>query len=122
MVRGERYTGINDRALPATAWFSDAALEGIKMLGSLMVTILRSKRDKPWKMQFSHTPRAYFYGTAQRGIYVNLPEEQRTLWSSGEINVWNSGRVGDVEDCTQVSEKCNVHERNGESGTVVQRF
>ena len=66
------------------------------MLGSLMVTILRSKRDKPWQMHFWHTSRAHFYGTAQRGIYVNLPEEQRTLWSSGEINVWNSGRVGDV--------------------------
>ena len=66
------------RALPATFLFSAMhPLEGIKMLGSLLVTMLRSTCDKPLQVQFWDIHVFLFDGTAQREIYVHLPEEER---------------------------------------------
>ena len=47
VVREKRYTEEDGRALLATSLFCAMLLhEGIRMLGSLMVTLLRSKREK----------------------------------------------------------------------------
>ena len=61
VVREKRYEGEDGRALSATFLFSATLLlEGIKMLGSLMVTMSRSTQDKPLQMQFWDISRAHF--------------------------------------------------------------
>ena len=46
-----------------------------KMLGSLMVTIFWSRREKILQMQFWDISRAHFFGTAQIEIYLDLPDK-----------------------------------------------
>ena len=55
------------------------------MLGSLMVTVLRSERVTQLQMQIWDTSRAHFNGTAQLEIYVELPEEEQ----DGERDGWS---------------------------------
>ena len=77
MVRERRYKGEDVRALVATFLFSAMSLlEGITMLGTLVVSTVRTKLDKRLQMPFWDTARAHFFRTAQRGIYVDLLEEE----------------------------------------------
>ena len=78
VVREKRGKGESGRALPAALLFSAVApLEAIRMLGSRMVQWQTSARGRPLGMRFFDISRAHFYGTAQRQIYVDLPEEEQ---------------------------------------------
>ena len=68
-VREKRYKGENGRAFPATFLFSmTPPLEGIKILGKLGGDDAEHSRQT-----FAHAILGHF------------------LWSSGEVNEWNSG-------------------------------
>ena len=72
VAREKLYKGENGRALLASLVFSAVhPLEEIKMLGSLMVTMLRSRRGKPLHMQ------AHFHETAQSEPFVDLQEKEQ---------------------------------------------
>ena len=54
---------------------STPPLEAVKLLCSLMVTLVRSPRGLPLKLGFWDVSRAHLYGLAQRDLFIRLPAE-----------------------------------------------
>ena len=100
MFRERDHKGEDGRGLPPTFVKSLLLpLEGMTMLGNLMVTMMRRKRGKPLQMQLFDISRAHFREMAQRESLRGLARRGagwREWWSSGEIDVLNAGRVSIV--------------------------
>ena len=65
------------REIEASQLFSGMPpLEALKLQLSLMVTKKKSKRGKPLKLALWDISRAHFYGTAQRRVFITLPDEE----------------------------------------------
>ena len=74
-------------------------LEAVRLLCSLLVTMRVSLRKRPLKLGFWDVSRAHLYGTAQRDIYIRLPEDQggqcvkllRSMYGTQDASkIWHS--------------------------------
>ena len=72
--------------IPEYASFSAMPpLEGFKILLSLMTTLKRSKRGAPLVLKLVDISRAHFYGRAERDVFVELPEGDKTPGYVGKL-------------------------------------
>ena len=75
-------------------------------------------------MQVWDMSRAHFYGTAQREIHVNLPEDEEDWQILRSVKSMYGTQDASAlwQDDTQVLDHPMYMKRNDESGTVLQRF
>lgn len=76
----------NAEHIPEYASFSAMPpLESLKILLSLMATLRKSKLSSPLKVKLLDISRAHFYGEAERDVFVELPEGDRTPGYCGRL-------------------------------------
>ena len=74
------------RALPASPLFSAMPpLEAVKVLVSIMMSVILSNKGKPLKLRHYDISRAHFQGTAQRLTYIRLPAEDRQKFGEDKV-------------------------------------
>ena len=79
------------RALPASQLFSAMPpLEAVKVLVSIiMVSVSSSNKRKPLKLRHYDISRAHSQGTAQRLIYIRLPQKIVRNMAKTELADWS---------------------------------
>ena len=90
-----------------------------------MVTMMRCRRDKQLQIQIWDISRAHFCDTAQREIYVDLPEEERSGEHCGllvkSMYVTQDASAIFQDDYTQVLQNA-VYQNGTASPTTVESW
>ena len=95
-VYKKKKQGKIQRALPASQVFSAMPpLEAVKVLVSIMMSVNLSNKGKPLKLRHYDISRSHFQGTAQRLIYIRLP--QRIVRSMAKTKLADRSRA-----CTEL--------------------
>ena len=104
------------RALPASQLFSAMPpLAAVNVLVSIMMSVSLSNKGKPMKLRHYDISRAHFQGTAQRPIYIKLPEEDRQKYGEDEVGRLVKSMYG-TQDASHIWELDYVNLICGELG------
>ena len=91
-------------------------LEAVKVLVSIMMSVILSNKGKPLQLRHHDISRAHFQGTAQRLIYLTLPAEDSQKYGEDKVGRLVKSMYG-TQDASRIWQLDQVNLICGEFGS-----